>query len=111
MGPPFGPIAAGSTEVAAPRRGNQQVDSEFRQKAGGAFGDLPRFITQDDVVAGGEEVCDVHAQPAGQMVVADPCGAKDLGITYSGRYRGRLSRATAMMPSSISATFGDASRK
>jgi hypothetical protein len=97
----LGPIEAESANVAVCRTPCGKLDPELGEKTGACCRDLSRVVVEHDVLAGEEGIGEVDAEAARQVVVAN-----------SGRTeRGLFWRATATIPSIMSATVGEASRK
>ena len=107
----LGPIEAESAKVAAGRTQCGKLDPELGEKTGACCRDLGGFVVEHDVFAGDESIGEINAEAAGEVVVANSGRTKRTCLTDSGRYRGLFWRATATIPSIMSATVGDASRK
>ncbi|HYB43890.1 MAG TPA: hypothetical protein VEL75_19070 [Candidatus Methylomirabilis sp.] len=71
----LGPVETEPAEVTAARA----LDSELGEKAGAGGRDLRRFVVEHDVPAGDERIGEIDAEPAGQVVVADPGRAERAG--------------------------------
>jgi len=107
----LGPIEAESAKVSAGRTQCGKLDPELGEKTGACCRDLSGFVVERDVFAGDESIGEINAEAAGEVVVANSGRTKRTCLTDSGRYRGLFWRATATIPSIMSATVGDASRK
>jgi hypothetical protein len=111
MWAPLGPIEAETAHGRTNRTPRRKRDPELVEKTGTRGRDYGGFVVDDDEFAGDQSVGEIDAEAAGKVVVTDSGRIDRACLGDIGLNLGLFSRATATIPSIISATFGVASRK
>ena len=97
--------------MAVTRTPCRKLDPELGEKPGAGPRDFSGFVGEHDKLTGDHRIDEINAQAARKVAEADSGRTQRGAWRDSGRYRGLFSRATATIPSIMSATAGEASRK